>query len=279
MFSYQHGYHAGNFADVIKHLSLSRILTYMLQKEKPLFYLETHAGKGLYDLQDKQSLKTQEFKQGILPIWEKDKSTWDPVLLPYIETIHKFNPENKLQYYPGSPAIAIHMLRSQDRLCFYEQHPSEFNFLSQLKKQGKKVQYQYSNGLEGLSAQLPPVEKRGFIFIDPSYEVKEDYKIIPQAVAAAYKRFSTGTYCIWYPILNERLHAQYIRRLQNITPSKTLRLEFMLDPTIQGMKGTGLWIINPPFLLAQEMSIIFRTLKKLFNNQESSFLIEASRVN
>ena len=215
MLSYQHSYHAGNFADVIKHFTLTRLLHYMTTKEKPMFYLETHSGRGMYDLHDKDALKTGEARQGIERLWEKKDQVPD-VFAPYIGMITSLNKARELRYYPGSPAIAIQSLRKQDRLFFCELHPGEFLHLQRLPCLGKRVFYDNSNGLEKLPALLPPPERRGLIFVDPSYEIKTDYRQLPESLKSAYLRFSTGVYCIWYPLVDKKLHAQLLRGLNAI---------------------------------------------------------------
>lgn len=275
MLSYQHGYHAGNFADVVKHLTLSHLLSYITSKEKPIFYLETHSGRGVYDLKDSQAAKTGEYLQGINLLWE-EKEKLSPLFSPYLQIISKINGDNKLRYYPGSPSIAIEMLRKQDRLFCCELHPREFEHLQQLPHQGKRVFYSHSDGLVNLNALLPPTERRGLIFIDPSYEIKSDYKQIPSAIKAAFHRFSTGIFCLWYPIVDKRLHEQLMRGMENIAVRNSLRIEFYLTAlTKPGMTGCGLWIINPPYVLADEMKIALQQLRTLFNPGVSSFIVES----
>lgn len=273
MLSYQHGYHAGNFADVVKHLTLSRLLNYMLNKEKPLFYLETHSGRGCYDLQDSQAKKTGEYRQGIQLLWDQ-KETLAPLFSPYLQTIDKIN-NKSLRFYPGSPSIAIDMLRTQDRLYCCELHPREFEYLETLPHQGKRVFYSHSDGITSLNALLPPAERRGLVFIDPAYELKTEYKQIPKAIKSAYQHFSTGIYCLWYPLVDKYLHEQLLRGLSAIESKKALRIEFHLTAASQpGLTGCGLWIINPPYVLANEMKIALKELCSLFNPGVSSFIVE-----
>lgn len=274
MLSYQHGYHAGNFADVVKHSILARLLNYMTKKEKPIFYFETHSGRGLYDLTSAQSLKTGEALEGIQKLWD-DRKSLHAIFAPYLDVIQNSNPTPKLQYYPGSPELAICMLRQQDRLFFSELHPREFESLSQLPKQGKRVFYSDQDGMNNLAALLPPPERRGLIFIDPSYEIKTDYRQIPLALKNAYQRFATGTYCLWYPITDNRLHQQLIRGLTEIGANDSLRVEFYLTQADKpGMTGCGLWIINPPYVLAEELKLLLQGLRKLFNPGVSSYLMD-----
>jgi 23S rRNA (adenine2030-N6)-methyltransferase len=273
MLGYQHGYHAGNFADVIKHLALIHILSYSTIKEKPLFYLETHAGKGMYHLRDKQAQKTGEYKQGINLVWEA-RSSLPPSFEHYMRIISHFNPGQALTYYPGSPAIALECLRPKDRLCLYELHPNEYDLLTQLPKGGKKVHFYDTDGISSLKAQLPPPEKRGLVFIDPSYELQEEYKLIPLAISKAYAHFSQGVYCLWYPIVNRRLTDKLQRHMSAINTNNFLNIEFQLTPSSNpGMTGCGLWVINPPYTLEQEMKSNLETLCKLLNPGISTYTI------
>lgn len=275
MLSYQHGYHAGNFADVIKHIALTRLISYLVLKDKPLFYLETHAGKGLYDLQNKQAEKTGESKQGIKLIWP-DRNVLPSVFQNYIQTISQLNKSGELKQYPGSPFLTINQLRAQDRLYLCELHPKEFDALNQLPHLNKKVHSSNTDGMAALKALLPPLEKRGLIFIDPSFEIKEEYKEIPAAIKQAFTRFSNGVFCLWYPVVNKRLVEKLIRGMKEIKATNTLRIEFNLTMSpMEGMSGTGLCIINPPYTFAQEMKIVLNTLRTYFNPGVSSFIIES----
>lgn len=273
MLSYQHGYHAGNFADVIKHLVLTRLLCYLTRKDKPLFYLETHSGKGLYDLRNKQAEKTKEYRQGIQLLWSNRQSL-SPLFQEYLHSISQLNDTNALRYYPGSPYFAINMLRMQDRMYFCELHPREFEDLTQLPCFNKKIHFSNSDGITAIKALLPPPEKRGLIFIDPSFELKEEYKEIPIALKHAHARFSTGVYCLWYPLVTKRLTDKLTRGMKDIDIKNTLHIEFNLTSMpIDGMYGCGLWIINPPFTLAEEMKSILTTLKNHFYPQSSFSII------
>lgn len=274
MLSYQHGYHAGNFADVIKHVTLTRLLSYLIKKDKPLLYLETHSGKGQYDLRDKQAEKTGEYKQGVQLIWP-DRKQLNPVFKDYFDTIKSMNPKDGLRHYPGSPYFAIQTLRMQDRLYLCELHPAEFEALDQMAHFNKKVHTSNSDGISSMKALLPPPEKRGLIFIDPSFERKEEYKEIPSAIKQAFNKFSTGVYCLWYPVVNRKLTEQLIRGMKEIEANEALRIEFNLTLAPKdGMTGCGLWIINPPFTLAAELKIVLDTLRTYFNPGVSSYIIE-----
>ena len=274
MLSYQHGYHAGCFADVVKHLTLTRITNYLIQKDKPAFYLETHSGRGIYDLKDGQATKNSEFLQGISLLWDQRKQL-SPLFAPYMDVIKSLNPSGVLRYYPGSPYLAMSGLRATDRLVCAELHQGEFSHLEKSPIQGRNVYLKHADGMKELNALLPPIERRGLIFMDPSWEIKDEYKTIPNAIKQAYSRFATGTYCLWYPIIDNRLHNQLVTNMKSTEANNALQIEFyMTSKAQQGMTGCGLWIINPPYLLANEMKSILDYLRTIFNKGVSSYLIQ-----
>lgn len=276
MLSYQHGYHAGNFADVVKHLTLTRIINYMSQKDKPAFYLETHSGRGVYDLKDGQASKNAEFLQGISLLWEHRKQA-PPHFTPYLDALRALNPSGTLRYYPGSPYLTIAGLRPIDRLVCAELHPGEYSHLEQISRPARNVYLHHADGMKELNALVPPIERRGLIFLDPSYEIKDEYKTIPKAIKQAYSRFATGVYCLWYPIVDNRLHNQLVTGMTGINPGNALQIEFYWTGSQrQGMTGCGLWVINPPWLLANEMKNILDYLRTIFNKDVSSYLIQPS---
>ena len=275
MLSYQHGYHAGNFADVIKHLALTRLLKYLTIKDSPLLYLETHAGKGLYDLSNRQAEKTNEYKQGIKLLWP-DRESLPYLFQDYLKIISRINNGDTLRHYPGSPYTAIDLLRKQDRLYLCELHPGEYDALSEMPHFFKKVHLSHSDGIATMRSLLPPPEKRGLIFIDPSFEIKDEYKEIPKAIKNNYNRFATGVYCLWYPVVNKKLCEQLFRGMNDIGAKSALRVEFNLTHArSEGMTGCGLWIINPPYTFADEMKSIFDVLKTYFNPGVSSYNLES----
>ncbi len=274
MLSYQHGYHAGSFADVIKHLVLTHLMDYLIKKDKPLFYLETHAGKGCYDLKHGQAQRNQEYKTGILPLWQQ-RNTLPEAFLPYLQTIQALNQTDNLQLYPGSPYFALHHLRAQDRIYLCEAHPQEFDALSRLAKQNKRVHFSNDDGWGALKALLPPPEKRGLIFIDPSFEIKSEYQTVPKLIDAAYQLFPQGTYCLWYPMTPSLSFQSLTQKLKAKSFEKTLNIEFYIAKQSEtiGMYGTGLWIINPPYTLAQTLKPMLETLKTILYPGTSGYKI------
>lgn len=268
MLSYQHAYHAGNFADVIKHLTLSQILHYLTLKETPLFYLETHAGRGSYALNQKFSNRTQEYLYGIQPVWDV-RLQLPASAHAYRQCLEQLNPEGKLLIYPGSPQLATLMLRPQDRLYLCELHPQEFDALTRLSKHHRRVHFANEDGFQALKSLLPPPEKRGVIFIDPSFEIKSEYTTVPKRIQEAYSRFPQGTYVLWYPMTASVAYAQLNRKMLGKQDKKMLHLEWTCSstPLAQGMTGTGLWIINPPYTLAQTLTETLHALKKPLNGR------------
>lgn len=272
MLSYQHAYHAGCYADVFKHFLLSRLITYMTQKDKPLLYLDTHSGRGCYDLHDKYFQKTGEAERGIQKFWSRTSS------LP--EMFHAFlscfnQDEPKVRHYPGSPQIAIDLLRPSDRIYLCERHPTEFSHLKAVPAKGKKVFSDQADGMEKLLALIPPPEKRGLFFIDPSFEIKSEYSSIPKLIQKAYQKFPQGVYVLWYPIISRFYHEKIILGMRKVPTDKQLRIEFNHDKIQNdGMNGSGLWIINPPYTLKNEAERACQIFKTIFNPEHSSFLIE-----
>lgn len=265
MLSYQHGFHAGGFADVLKHAVQSLLLTAMIRKEKPLFYLETHAGRGVYDLRSAAARKTEEYRSGIDVLWSCRKALPE-VFAPYLKVCEAFNSEENLRYYPGSPAFAVALLREIDRLYCCELHPQEYQALARLPKQNRRVHYAHTDGLLALQAMLPPKERRGLIFIDPSFEVKSTYQSIPDALQKAYRRFETGVYCLWYPILDAKAHERLIRGLSALK-APALQIEWSLKGDFpHAMQRCGLWVINPTFGLYEDVGVLLNALKKHFNS-------------
>lgn len=268
MLSYQHGYHAGCFADVVKHLTLVIILDYLIQKDKPLFYLESHAGKGLYDLRSKQSQKTGEYQQGITRLWTVREGLPD-VFSGYMQVLSDLNPDGFLRYYPGSPWLALQRLRPEDRLYLCELHPQEFEALNSLSRSGMRVHCSQTDGMASLKSLLPPPEKRGFVFIDPAFEMKEEYSKVPKAIQTALTRFGSGTFGLWYPMVDKYLTDKLERHMQAIETEK-LHISFTLKNIEKGgMIGCGLWIINPPWVLREALQaakpVLEKHLQGIFN--------------
>ena len=199
MLSYRHSFHAGNHADVLKHTVQSLIIEALKEKEKPFLYLDTHAGAGRYQLSGEHAERTGEYLEGIARIWQQDDLPAE--LEPYISVVEHFNRNGQLRYYPGSPLIARQLLREQDSLQMTELHPSDFPLLRAEFQKDSRARVDKADGYQQLKAKLPPVSRRGLILIDPPYEIKTDYQAVVTGIHEGYKRFATGTYALWYPVV------------------------------------------------------------------------------
>jgi 23S rRNA (adenine2030-N6)-methyltransferase len=252
LLSYRHSFHAGNFADVIKHVVLVEMLDHLIQKEAPFEYIDTHAGSGLYDLQSDDAQKLQEHANGIGQLNVNDF----PELECYFEVIRSLNPPNTLCIYPGSPAIAQYFLRPQDRAWLFELHPQDYESLCKHMVNRKRIKVRCENGFEGLNALLPPGSRRGLVLVDPSYEIKSDYDRVIKHVVAGYKKFSSGIYAIWYPVVDRRkIDAMKIELLKSgIKNIQRFELGIAEDSVERGMTASGIIVINPPWTLFKKMS-------------------------
>lgn len=257
MLSYQHGYHAGNLADVHKHALLAWVLTYMTAKDKPLSYIETHAGRGLYSLDSAQALKTGEAAAGILRAQDAL-----PADHPYLRVLGTVRAAHGPMAYPGSPLIASHILRPQDHLHLAELHPQEHAALRQLMARGGSLHPR--DGLELAQALCPPSPRRGVLMVDPSYEVKSDYAAIPRFLGAIRRKWNVGVLMLWYPILSGDSHRQMVDRLRADHADLSV-FETHFPPIRDGhrMIGSGLAVINAPFGMAEEAARIDAIIRQI----------------
>jgi 23S rRNA (adenine2030-N6)-methyltransferase len=258
MLSYQHHYHAGNLADVHKHAALAWVLEYLTRKDKPLTYIETHAGRGVYDLDAAAALKTGEAAAGI-----GLAESWFPKTHPYRQRLDETRAAHGPRAYPGSPLIAALGLRETDTIHLAELHPQEHAHLKAAARDwGAHVHQQ--DGFELALALTPPTPRRGVMLIDPSYEVKADYDAIPRHMAAIHRKWNVGLLILWYPILTGASHAPMLRALAEAFP-KGLRHEVRFPPIRAGhrMEGSGLFVVNAPFGLAEELATLAARFTKL----------------
>lgn len=270
MLSYRHSFHAGNFADVLKHVVLVEILEHLIQKASPFEYIDTHSGAGLYDLRTEDAQKLQEHAKGIDQLNGKDF----PELARYFEVIQSQNPPNSLNVYPGSPVIAQYFLRPQDRAWLFELHPQDYELLSTHMTNSKRIKCQRENGFTGLKALLPPTSRRALVLVDPSYEIKSDYERVVEQVVNGYKKFSTGVYAIWYPVVDRyRVDTMETRLLEsNIKNIQRFELGIGKETAERGMTASGMIVINPPWTLLKRMSILLPKLgQKLTQDDELHF--------
>lgn len=263
MLSYRHSFHAGNHADVLKHIVLMLILENLKLKDKGFYYLDTHAGVGRYQLSSDEAEKTGEYKEGIGRLWKRTDLPEE--ISHYVDLIKHLNFDAKaLRYYAGSPLIAAQLLRPQDRALLTELHPRDFPLLRNNFKEFKNVSVKCDNGFQQLKATLPPKERRGLVLIDPPYELKEDYDLVVKAAEEGYKRFATGTYAIWYPVVLRQQTKRIFKGLQASGIRKILKIELAVRPDSdqRGMTASGMAVINPPWTLENQMKAILPYLVK-----------------
>ncbi|MEI6895278.1 MAG: 23S rRNA (adenine(2030)-N(6))-methyltransferase RlmJ [Colwellia sp.] len=274
MLSYRHAFHAGNFADVLKHSVLTLVLDYMTRKEKGFHYIDSHSGAGMYQLADEYAQKTGEYKEGIAKIIT-DKNAPEP-LAPYLSLINSLNLHSELEVYPGSPGIAKAFMRRQDSTHLFELHPTDIQHLAEFCQRGKKVFVKQSDGYKGVLGLLPPPSRRGVVLIDPPYELKEDYQKAVKTIIKAYDKFATGTYILWYPVVQRERVEQMSADFCKSAVKNVLQVEFCLsdDSEAYGMTGTGLFIVNPPWQLAQQLEEILPYLKNKLGNKNSSYRVK-----
>jgi 23S rRNA (adenine2030-N6)-methyltransferase len=258
--NYRHAFHAGNFADVFKHIFLSRILLYLIKKPAPLRYIDTHAGLGWYDLDSSEALRTGEWRNGIARL---DPTRASPavrdLLAPYLDALGPRDDTGKPSSYPGSPGIAQHILRPADRLLLCELHPDDAPALRRAMGRDKRVKVLTIDGYTALAAYVPPPERRGLVLIDPPFEEKTEFDTLVRTVAIACRKWPTGTYAIWYPIKEPGAVASFSQHLRAIDLAEFQQIELTRDPDPArpgALRGCGLFIINPPYTLGDEAALL-----------------------
>jgi len=266
LFSYRHGFHAGNHADVLKHVVLVQMLSYLTAKDAPLWFVDTHAGAGAYSLESDFARKKGEFRDGIGRLWGRKDAP--PAVARYLHEIEKANPDGRLRHYPGSPQIALQTLRSQDRLQLYELHTTESRILQKnFAGTGRRVHVHAGDGFAGLKAVLPPASRRGLVLIDPSYEDKKDYVKVLEAMREALKRFASGVYAVWYPQVQRQESQDLPGQLKQLAAGDWLHVSLTVKAPAEGglgLHGSGVFVFNQPWTLEAtlrpEMPWLVRTL-------------------
>ncbi|MDD5321998.1 MAG: 23S rRNA (adenine(2030)-N(6))-methyltransferase RlmJ [Methylococcales bacterium] len=271
MLSYRHSFHAGNFADVLKHIVLIEILEYLKKKDKSFCCIDTHAGPGTYQLNGDYALTNREFEKGIGKLWQRDDLP-DRVA-NYVDLIKVFNSSALLTRYPGSSAIAKQLLRSKDRLFLYELHSTEIELLRNTVKKDRRIKVFHADGLKHAMGLLPPAEHRGLTLIDPSYEIKSDYNLVVETLVNMYKRFATGTYALWYPVVERSRNQKLEKAIHNSTIKNVQLFELGVrsDTDQLGMTASGMIVVNPPWTLAVTMQQILPWLADVFGYDGAGF--------
>ena len=279
MLSYRHAFHAGNFADVLKHSVLTLVLEYMTRKDKGFYYIDSHSGAGMYQLADEYAQKTGEYKDGIAKLIENDDLP--EALQPYIDLVKILNEDaiddnGEITLYPGSPGIARQFTRRQDSAHLFELHPADIEHLHEYSQRWNKSHVKQSDGYQGVLGLVPPPNRRGVVLIDPPYELKEDYIKAVRTIVNAYKKFATGTYILWYPVVKRELVEQMENAFKKSDVRNVLQVEYRQKADTQeyGMTGTGLFIVNPPWQLTQQLEEILPYLIEKLGNKESHFSLQ-----
>ncbi|HEX6978823.1 MAG TPA: 23S rRNA (adenine(2030)-N(6))-methyltransferase RlmJ [Alphaproteobacteria bacterium] len=262
--NYRHAFHVGNFADVMKHATLALVLEHLKTKETPFCMLDTHAGTGRYDLWAEPAQKTGEYREGIMKVLGAPASPW---LAPYLAVVRALNKgSTEIRWYPGSPGLALSLMRRQDRLVLCELHPEDARALEQHFAGERRARVYHADGYIALKALLPPKERRGVVLIDPPFEVTDEFARITRGLGHAHRRWATGIYLVWYPIkhrapvraFHDALIASGIRRI--------LAAELLLRPDTdpERLNGSGLIVINPPWRLDQALAELLPDLLRRF---------------
>src|ERR1700749_3528812 len=268
--NYRHAFHAGNFAGVIKHIVLVRILTWLQDKPVAFRVIDSHAGAGLYDLTSEEAQRTGEFLTGISRVMQaRFSETVLPLVTPYLDIVRAFNPPAQLTASPGSPLTARAMLRPQDRLTSCEVEPNARKSLIDALRRDSQARVVDLDGWTALPAFVPPKERRGLVLIDPPFEAKDEFERLAAGFAEAFAKWPTGSYLLWYPAKSRRATDELARQVaevaaSGVSPGKCLRLEFSAAPQAADstLVSAGLLLVNPPWMLMAELKAILPELEK-----------------
>jgi 23S rRNA (adenine2030-N6)-methyltransferase len=261
--NYRHAFHAGNFADVVKHLALSAVIVHLRRKEKAFCAIDTHAGAGLYDLEGAQPLRTGEAETGIGRLRGSSGTGLPEALGAYLDCVR----QEGEGHYPGSPRIAARLLRPQDRLVAIEKHPEDAAALRSALSEFRNVRVVEGDGYDRLPGLLPPAARRGVILIDPPYEADDEFERAVELLAGAHRRFATGIYLLWFPIKFKSAADAFCGEVRTRVPASMLRLDIDLGQPTESEKerlsAAGLLVVNPPFGFDDEMNAATEILSPL----------------
>lgn len=275
MLSYRHAFHAGNHADVLKHFIEIQLLRYLAQKDKPFWYIDTHAGAGCYSLDSGYATQNAEYESGIARLWSRDDLP--APLADYVALVKSINPDGQMKLYPGSPLVAQELLREGDRMRLFELHPSDSELLQQ-NFAGYGALMQTADGFGALKSLLPPPPRRALVLIDPPYEDKQDYQRVVSALGEGLKRFASGVYAVWYPQLQRSDARQLPEQLKKLPVKSWLHVALSVQgPSSEGfgMHGSGMFILNPPWNLYGVLQDVMPYLVKVLGqDDQASFTLE-----
>jgi 23S rRNA (adenine2030-N6)-methyltransferase len=256
--NYRHAFHAGNHADVLKHIVMGRIIEYLKQKENAFRVFDAHAGTGMYALDGVEAQKTGEWEGGIGKMSELFSAEAEALLEPYRRVVARLNPDGGLKFCPGSPDVIACLLRSQDRFTLNELHPDDYATMKERYYNDARASITGIDATVLMKANLPPVERRGLVLIDPSYEVKNEKELVLEALQYGYRRFATGVFLVWYPVKGADYAEQICAAFQSLGIPAMLKIELRVRESFDGggLAGSGLIVVNPPWGLEAEMKIL-----------------------
>lgn len=271
--NYRHAYHAGNFADVLKHVILARIVTYMKQKQQPFRVIDLHAGAGRYDLVGVEAGKTGEWLDGIRRLMDADIPDAAAALLaPYLDAVDSVNVGGALKFYPGSPLIARHLMRDADTLVANELHPEDAALLKRELRRSADAKVTTLNAWTAIKSLLPPPERRGVVLIDPPFEQPDEFAKLTEAMRGGLQRFANGVYIIWYPVKNASAANRMVSDISALGCRKVLDVRLKVAEAFPGLglTETGVLILNPPFNLSAELATILPALVAVLGQDRSA---------
>lgn len=272
--NYRHIYHAGNFADVFKHIVLMLVIDYLNKKEKPLFLLDTHAGIGRYDLTSEQAGRTGEAEEGIHRLWRDTQQLPEPVRR-YLALIRQFNKSGTLRTYPGSPLLMQQLMRPTDRLVANELHPQDVLSLKDALGLDRRVKIENTDGYGLWKASVPPLERRGLVLVDPPFEVRNEFALLAEGLRQAMRRWATGIYALWYPIKNTAevtgFHEEIGR--MNLPDCKAFDFRLVTQPAEERFHGSGLVVVNAPWTLEADLTGLMPALIKRMSDGDGDFRV------
>jgi 23S rRNA (adenine2030-N6)-methyltransferase len=273
MLSYLHGYHAGNHADVLKHTVLTALLARLVAKDKPLRYVDTHAGAGGYELRARAAQRNREHEGGVGKLW--DASDAPSAVSRWLALAQRFNGDGALKRYPGSPWLARESLRPIDDLYLFELHPAEHRALKEACGGDRRTKVLREDGLAACIGLVPPPSKRALVFVDPSYELRDEHRDVVDALKKLHARFATGVFAIWYPVIERRWVERYERALRAAVGAvSTYELNIARDRREGGLVGSGMFIVNAPWQLDDELGEALPWLaQRLGVEREASYRI------
>jgi 23S rRNA (adenine2030-N6)-methyltransferase len=261
--NYRHAFHAGGFADVLKHAVLSLVIDHLREKPAAFRIIDTHAGAGLYDLSGEEASRTGEWRDGIGRLLAAPLApTVRELVAPYLAAIERFNPGGEFATYPGSPALALALMRPQDRLTACELEGVAGKNLAHHLRRDRRAKAVAIDGWTALSAYVPPNERRGLVLVDPPFERPSEFARLADGLVAAHRKWATGTYILWYPIKDRREADAFVRRVARAAIPKILRLEMAVaSPDRERLNASGLIIVNPPWRLERQLAVLLPPLR------------------